>query len=129
MRVCWNWQTGTFEGRVSLTYGFKSRHSHQKESTCFGKCFFQRNKSLAGFVKFALQVKYGFAMWNACGRGWISFHRNLMVSISPEAQPRISHLPQGKYFTDKCSCRCKPTSKFCGGIFAGYNIIPSNRCD
>ena len=29
MRVCWNRQTGTFEGRVSLTYGFKSRHSHQ----------------------------------------------------------------------------------------------------
>ena len=28
MRVCWNRQTGTFEGRVSLTYGFKSRHSH-----------------------------------------------------------------------------------------------------
>ena len=28
MRVCWNWQTGTFEGRVSLAYGFKSRHSH-----------------------------------------------------------------------------------------------------
>ena len=27
-RVCWNWQTGTFEGRVSMTYGFKSRHSH-----------------------------------------------------------------------------------------------------
>ena len=30
MRVCWNWQTGTFEGRVSSTYGFKSRHSHFK---------------------------------------------------------------------------------------------------
>ena len=29
MRVCWNRQTGTFEGRVSTTYGFKSRHSHQ----------------------------------------------------------------------------------------------------
>ena len=31
MRVCWNRQTGTFEGRVSLTYEFKSRHSHQRE--------------------------------------------------------------------------------------------------
>ena len=31
MRVCWNRQTGTFEGRVSTTYGFKSRHSHQKQ--------------------------------------------------------------------------------------------------
>ena len=33
MRVCWNRQTGTFEGRVSTTYGFKSHHSHQKELT------------------------------------------------------------------------------------------------
>ena len=32
MRVCWNRQTGTFEGRVSLTYGFKSRHSHQSKN-------------------------------------------------------------------------------------------------
>ena len=32
MRVCWNRQTGTFEGRVSLTYGFKSRHSHHFEA-------------------------------------------------------------------------------------------------
>ena len=29
MRPCWNWQTGTFEVRVSLTYGFKSRRPHQ----------------------------------------------------------------------------------------------------
>ena len=33
LRVCWNWQTGTFEGRVLMAYGFKSRHSHQKETT------------------------------------------------------------------------------------------------
>ena len=32
MRVCWNRQTGTFEGRVSLTYGFKSHYSHQNKS-------------------------------------------------------------------------------------------------
>ena len=31
MRECWNWQTGTFEVRVSTTYGFKSRFSHQIE--------------------------------------------------------------------------------------------------
>ena len=31
MRQCWNWQTGTFEGRVSSTYGFKSRLPHQSE--------------------------------------------------------------------------------------------------
>ena len=28
-RACWNWQTGTFEGRVSMTCGFKSHCSHQ----------------------------------------------------------------------------------------------------
>ena len=30
--MCWNRQTGTFEGRVSTTYGFKSRHSHQQKN-------------------------------------------------------------------------------------------------
>ena len=29
MRECWNWQTGTFEGRVFMTYEFKSRLAHQ----------------------------------------------------------------------------------------------------
>ena len=29
MRVCWNWQTGMFEGHVCIcTYGFKSHYSH-----------------------------------------------------------------------------------------------------
>ena len=32
MRVCWNRQTGTFEGRVSMTYEFKSRHSHHMKT-------------------------------------------------------------------------------------------------
>ena len=39
MRACWNWQTGTFEGRVSLTYGFKSRRSHLKHSEIFRMLF------------------------------------------------------------------------------------------
>ena len=33
MRECWNWQTGTFEVRVSTTYGFKSRLAHQVKNT------------------------------------------------------------------------------------------------
>ena len=41
MRVCWNRQTGTFEGRVSLAYGFKSRHSHQSIQT---RTFYQSVK-------------------------------------------------------------------------------------
>ena len=35
MRECWNRQTGTFEVRVSSTYGFKSHFAHQKESSIF----------------------------------------------------------------------------------------------
>ena len=31
LRECWNWQTGTFEVRVPLAYGFKSRLAHQKK--------------------------------------------------------------------------------------------------
>ena len=46
MRVCWNRQTGTFEGRVSLTYGFKSHHSHQKNG--------KHRKMLAVFLFFLL---------------------------------------------------------------------------
>ena len=29
LRECWNWQTGTFEVRVLMAYGFKSRLAHQ----------------------------------------------------------------------------------------------------
>ena len=31
-RECWNWQTGTFEGRVFMTYGFKSRLAHHERN-------------------------------------------------------------------------------------------------
>ena len=34
MRVCWNRQTGTFEGRVSLTYGFKSKARTPEAADC-----------------------------------------------------------------------------------------------
>ena len=52
---------------------------HEK-STCICKCFFQRNKSLSGFVKCPAGVKYAFGVWNRCGgEGFISFH--LMRSI------------------------------------------------
>ena len=41
MRECWNRQTGTFEVRVSSTYGFKSHFAHHENSQnfCFG-CFY-----------------------------------------------------------------------------------------
>lgn len=39
-RECWNWQTGTFEGRVFMTYGFKSRLAHQSECSYGHSDFF-----------------------------------------------------------------------------------------
>ena len=52
MRQCWNWQTGTFEGRVSLTYGFKSHLPHQT----------LKNGSITKvepFLFLILKIKYG----------------------------------------------------------------------
>ena len=40
---------------------FESVRVHHEKSTCICKCFFQRNKSLSGFVKCPAGVKY------ACG--------------------------------------------------------------
>ena len=48
LRVCWNRQTGTFEGRVSLTYGFKSHYSHQNTVRKW------RNKAVCGLSVFSL---------------------------------------------------------------------------
>ena len=50
MRVCWNRQTGTVEGRVSMTYEFKSRHSHHHRQTCF------KGKNEAGLSLFIPQI-------------------------------------------------------------------------
>ncbi len=45
MRVCWNRQTGTFEGRVSMTYGFKSHHSHQRTLATASVLFYCATRS------------------------------------------------------------------------------------
>ena len=59
---------------------FESVRVHHEKSTCICKCFFQRNKSLSGFVKCPAGVKYACGVWNRCGgEGFISFH--LMRSI------------------------------------------------
>ena len=50
MRQCWNRQTGTFEGRVSLTYGFKSRLPHQVRG-------FAKAKPLSFLLKLSLGKK------------------------------------------------------------------------
>ena len=68
--------------------------------------FLQRNKSLARFVKFALQVKYACGVWNACGREGIYF-----ISLSAQAEnftsasALISHFASAKYFTKTVSER------------------------
>ena len=71
MRVCWNWQTGTFEGRVSTTYGFKSRHSHQETQSPKGwLCFFVHrdlNPKRAKSVKKKLPVASFLAFYCAGG--------------------------------------------------------------
>ena len=59
-RVCWNWQTGTFEGRVSLAYGFKSRHSHQPM-----KPYKRLFKLFVGFYFFA-QIGLFFTLFFIC---------------------------------------------------------------
>ena len=61
MRVCWNRQTGTFEGRVSKTYGFKSRHSHQN----FGFPLLREPGIFLLFVVTGLE-KGGFAVRRNC---------------------------------------------------------------
>ena len=47
--------------------------SPPEKTTCFDKSFFQRNKSLAGFVKCTPCVKYANGVWNASGRWRIYF--------------------------------------------------------
>ena len=51
MRECWNWQTGTFEVRVSMTYGFKSRFSHQTaKRPCLFAVFVNEGTGLEGLA-------------------------------------------------------------------------------
>ena len=51
-RQCWNRQTGTFEGRVSLTYGFKSRLPHQIEQISYEVCsiFYAKSEGIPNNV-------------------------------------------------------------------------------
>ena len=60
MRQCWNRQTGTFEGRVSKTYGFKSHlpHHQKDQDFCLGLFDFvtirRRTENAKAFSYFAL---------------------------------------------------------------------------
>ena len=48
MRECWNWQTGTFEGRVSMTYGFKSRLAHHLKTSLLIQSDVRKTSELSG---------------------------------------------------------------------------------
>ena len=74
--------------------GFESLTLRQKKTYALIQSIglFQRNKSLAGFVKYASRVKYCFAMRNACGREWIYF-----ISLDATASNFTIH--EVNYFT------------------------------
>ena len=79
---------------------FESVRVHHEKSTCICKCFFQRNKSLSGFVKCPAGVKYACGVWNRCGGGWISFHIPATAGIFHVCRKaNISHRAQARYFT------------------------------
>ena len=77
---------------------FESVRVHHEKSTCICKCFFQRNKSLSGFVKCPTGVKYACGVWNRCGgEGFISFH--LMRSIKfHNSRSELFHVEHGETF-------------------------------
>ena len=70
----------------TLIFDLLSRFSQKKDQVDFDLVFFQRNKSLAGFVKYASRVKC------AAAREGIYF-------ISHRPKGDISQFPQGNYFT------------------------------
>ena len=61
MRKWRNWQTRTFEGRVVLPYGFKSRFAHQTAEAPIGRlcrfCIIRFHYSLS-FSYAAFPMKY-----------------------------------------------------------------------
>ena len=65
MRQCWNWQTGTFEGRVSLTYGFKSRLPHHIGETKW--MLTSKSRVFTGFF-------HVFQSKNFSVKPWMLFH-------------------------------------------------------
>ena len=65
-----------YRERYARVQGSSPWRCTRKKSIAIAMLFFQRNKSLVGFVKCTSCVKYGFAMWNALRRvkGFILFH-------------------------------------------------------
>ena len=73
--------------------------SHEKSIA--SRCFFQRNKSLAWFVKYTSCAKYACGVWNACGRGWIYF-------ISHPSEARIFHNAEVRGIISRCEATFHP---------------------
>ena len=112
LRVCWNRQTGTFEGRVSMTYGFKSRHSHQKQG---------RQKTASLFQKYDNEMWLSLVALSASAScGGIS---------EREKAPRSKNLPlQGKKFFGHRKSKLRSSAKRQNNIKHRnkYNLI--TRC-
>ena len=72
-----------------------------RKALALRKCFFNEINPF-GICEIPLfGVKYGFAMWNACGREGIYFiSRSAKEENFAMLKGIISHLPQGKYVTD-----------------------------
>lgn len=86
MRECWNWQTGTFEVRVSTTYGFKSRLAHHENPEGIKLSgFFVFTKSLRK-VHFLKQSFKGFCLelsnedWYNL-KAWLMTAENLLKNL------------------------------------------------
>ena len=92
MRACWNWQTGTFEGRVFMTCGFKSHCSHQKKAHRW--CAFFNEICRCASSEMA-------APWNAPMVREISAYADVksQISFHRERSSLFHNLRQANYFT------------------------------
>ena len=81
----------------------QAQQGEPEKSTCESKCFFQRNKSLAGFVKYTSCVKYASRVKCAAAREGDLFHFTLRrrSNISQFSQENYFTFTSGEYFTKK----------------------------
>ncbi len=85
-------------GRVPVSKtvgrGFESSCPCQEKSTCFRKCFFQRNPPLrVGEIRFACEIALRAVKFASTASEWISFHRKQSFRFHPSVA-RISHFAE-----------------------------------
>ena len=99
------WLTGTIRDKPQVSWKpfggnptwVRIPHPAWKKDL-LSKSFFQRNKSLAGFVKYAPRVKYAYGVWNALrrDRGFISFHFAAVPQNFTLAARQIFHIERSE---------------------------------